>query len=810
MFNYRIICFIVLTFLFSGFSPYFIDNALFAGGNDRGQERIIADKTGQARNSVSFELSKDTIKVVDVSIKEHFLIYITARVDGISKCDSIKLAKGTRLLGDILGQHLFLSTVNLKPGDTLKLYYSYEDERQGVSGKLILSSLNKDFFINGRSSHKFHFSFKKTEKSERVLDFSKRKWFYFCLYTGILVLIIVILFCVFWMPGIPEVIVLQDPWLKYLVYYFFPICVVVFIFSSIYWIYTPPEPSIATIKPGSATIEDIVTISGANFTKVTGVSFGKTKAANFVVNSNEQITAIVGPGSSGDVSITTLGGEATRSEFKYIKPPPLHGPIITSFLPSNATTGDKVAIKGKHLSSTIYVRFGNVVSKNFSIVSDSQITATVGPGSSGEISVTTLGGTTYYEGFKFVKPVPRPIITGFSPTSAKKGTKVIVKGKDFKGANAVAFGGVKATIFRVNSDGTQVTAIVGDGNSGKISITTSGGTVFRSGFNYISSEYHSKIEVPYVLGKKLVKAKSIINAAGLKCDFVKGSPATTKSQEDTIEAQKPGSGKKLKPGATVKLTFYSAYNKPIIKSFLPKSAKTGTKVTIKGKNFSDATGVRFGVTEAKKFKVKSDTKITATVGPGSSGNISVSTSRGTTHLAGFRFIGSPSKPIITAFSPHSAMMGNTVIINGENLDEVKKVYFGSTLAKITYNSEKEIRATVGNGSSGDVYIITPFGTASLSGFQYIPKHKDASVGGNRNTGIHSNNENQHQGQTHIHGHYEYKKKRKWVDTTRREKVWVEERIEDNRRIEGHYEHRRIPSGYWQEYEEKIWIPDHYE
>ena len=67
-----------------------------------------------------------------------------------------------------------------------------------------------------------------------------------------------------------------------------------------------------------------------------------------------------------------------------------------------------------------------------------------------------------------------------------------------------------------------------------------------------------------------------------------------------------------------------------------------------------------------------------------------------------------------------------------------------------------------------------------------------------------------QGQNKIDAHYEYIKKRKWVDTSESERVWVEERLEGDRRIEGHYEDRNVPSGYWQEYEEKVWIPEHFE
>ncbi len=67
-----------------------------------------------------------------------------------------------------------------------------------------------------------------------------------------------------------------------------------------------------------------------------------------------------------------------------------------------------------------------------------------------------------------------------------------------------------------------------------------------------------------------------------------------------------------------------------------------------------------------------------------------------------------------------------------------------------------------------------------------------------------------QGKNLIDGHYEYVKKRKWVDASKKERVWVDERYEGDRRIEGHYEEKLIPGGHWQEYEEKTWIPEHYE
>ena len=64
--------------------------------------------------------------------------------------------------------------------------------------------------------------------------------------------------------------------------------------------------------------------------------------------------------------------------------------------------------------------------------------------------------------------------------------------------------------------------------------------------------------------------------------------------------------------------------------------------------------------------------------------------------------------------------------------------------------------------------------------------------------------------TFVEGHNEYVMKKEWIDTSEKERVWIEEKMEGDRRIEGHYEERLVPSGYWELNEEKVWIPDHYE
>ncbi len=79
-----------------------------------------------------------------------------------------------------------------------------------------------------------------------------------------------------------------------------------------------------------------------------------------------------------------------------------------------------------------------------------------------------------------------PVITSFSPASGEQGDTVYIYGTNLAGATAVKFGGKNAASFTVNSS-TKITAVVGSGSSGVITVTTSAGTDTSSGsFTYIS------------------------------------------------------------------------------------------------------------------------------------------------------------------------------------------------------------------------------------------------------------------------------------------------------------------------------------
>ncbi len=150
------------------------------------------------------------------------------------------------------------------------------------------------------------------------------------------------------------------------------------------------------------------------------------------------------------------------------------GPFV-SFVPAQSAgkVGSSIGILGQGFTGTTAVSFNGTPSSSFKVVSDTYLTATVPSGATkGSVTVTTPGGTLSSNTVFRVTPA----ILSFDPTSGSVGTSVTITGTSFTGATIVTFGGVKAKTFSVNSD-TQITATVPTGaKTGKIHVTTPGGT----------------------------------------------------------------------------------------------------------------------------------------------------------------------------------------------------------------------------------------------------------------------------------------------------------------------------------------------
>jgi hypothetical protein len=94
------------------------------------------------------------------------------------------------------------------------------------------------------------------------------------------------------------------------------------------------KPKITSFTPTSAcaSSNQTVTITGKYFTGATAVSIGGTAASSFIVNNDTQITATIGSGTTGAISVTTPLGVGTSTTSITVKPKP-----VATANPSNQT-----------------------------------------------------------------------------------------------------------------------------------------------------------------------------------------------------------------------------------------------------------------------------------------------------------------------------------------------------------------------------------------------------------------------------------------------------------------------------------------
>ncbi|MES2649817.1 MAG: IPT/TIG domain-containing protein [Bacteroidota bacterium] len=241
-----------------------------------------------------------------------------------------------------------------------------------------------------------------------------------------------------------------------------------------------------------------------------------------------------------------------------------------------------------------------------------------------------------------MKAQPAPIIASFFPTSANTGTVITIRGNNLANTTAVSFGGIPASSFQVLTDTTfYISAVVANGATGVVSVTTNGGTGTKSGFTFLAGNIPTVSSfLPISGGTGTVVKIRGTNFTGVSAVSFGDIPAssfqvltdTTQYISAVVAAGATGSVKVTNAaGSGLKTGFTFNFTAPVITSFFPVSGSPGTQVFIQGKNLSGILNVSFGGTNASSFTLLMDTAmyISAIVGNGSTGKISVSKASGT-------------------------------------------------------------------------------------------------------------------------------------------------------------------------------------
>jgi uncharacterized repeat protein (TIGR03803 family) len=207
-----------------------------------------------------------------------------------------------------------------------------------------------------------------------------------------------------------------------------------------------------------------------------GVVFSITTGGTFTVLHNFDSTDGDNPGAgllqatNGTLYGTTYYGGANEYGTVYSFAAGL-GPFV-SLEPTSGKEGAMVGILGQGFSNASVVKFDGIRATAVTRQGTRFLKATVPSGAMTGLVTVTTGGTTLASSQKFRVT---PTITGFSPPNGPVGTPVTITGTGLMQTTKVTFNNKVAT-FTVNSD-TQVTATVPAGaTTGKIAITTPGGT----------------------------------------------------------------------------------------------------------------------------------------------------------------------------------------------------------------------------------------------------------------------------------------------------------------------------------------------
>jgi IPT/TIG domain len=154
-------------------------------------------------------------------------------------------------------------------------------------------------------------------------------------------------------------------------------------------------PSGLTATPKEAGVGELITISGASLNGIQKVMFGDVVALfNPVYNTDANFLLRVPPGTKfGNTTITLInkGGDATKTtiDFKVLQPKP----VISSFAPKSAGTGDVITINGNNFagpnfSNQVTVKVSGVDAKILTI-EPTKITFQMPKTTPGKIEVNT-------------------------------------------------------------------------------------------------------------------------------------------------------------------------------------------------------------------------------------------------------------------------------------------------------------------------------------------------------------------------------------------------------------------------------------
>jgi hypothetical protein len=429
-----------------------------------------------------------------------------------------------------------------------------------------------------------------------------------------------------------------------------------------------------------------------------------------------------------------------------------------------------VVLRGSGFTGATAVNFGSTAATDFTVLSDSAISAVAPLGTSFvSVTVTTPSGTSNGAEYVYTHVSgPAPAVTAVSPNSDSTagGQVVTVTGSNFLGTSRVSFGSMPATSFTVLS-ATQLTATAPAGSAGTVDVrvtnpdgTSATGSADR--FTYLSTPAPTVTGLgtgsggtgggtSVIITGTNFSSVTAVNFGGVAASYMVNSstqitatsPAGAAGTVDVTVSTASGTSA---TGSADRFT-YTAAAAPTVTGLSTTSGGSGggTSVTITGTNLGGTTAVSFGGVPASSSTVNSDTSVTATAPAQAAGvvDVTVQTYSGTSALGSAdRFSYTATLPAVTGLgtSSGSAAGGYSVTVNGSGLSGATGVFFGGVAAtSFSVSSDGSLTAVVPAGAVGtvDVTVTAPGGSSATSSsdqFTYTAASAPTVTGVSPNTG----------------------------------------------------------------------------
>src|SRR5579883_262316 len=386
-----------------------------------------------------------------------------------------------------------------------------------------------------------------------------------------------------------------------------------------------PGPFISDFTPTAGLPGTKVQIDGLHLTGVTNVTFNGKPGFIVSATSDTLIQVQAPPGLlTGPIAVSTpLGTFVTSSNF-------YGNPGILSLTPTSGRAGTNVSIIGTNLLGARLISNRSVASASFSVINNSNISATVPVGAkTGLVRVIVPGGSSFSP-TNFVVP---PTLSGFTPVFGPVGASITITGANLNaGSVSVKFNGVTApTPTGVTFN--QLTVQVPSGaTTGPITLTTVDGSDLSSNLFYLpatitglSATNSPEGSLVVITGQNFI-GTSMVTFGGVSAVSFNVSSNTSIAVTVPVGAI-TGPVSVTTPAGTAASQFLF-YGAPMISDFTPTRAMPGDSVTIHGINFLGGK-VQFGSLAAAVLSLN-NTQIVATVPAGAqTGPISVITPGGT-------------------------------------------------------------------------------------------------------------------------------------------------------------------------------------